>query len=168
MKVFKNFLISMSILLLFLACRARGEVKGEAHIYLTVLDENGSPLKDSDASYFFVSFKGENGNVVEMKKLVLNENDDLIYNAGYFTISYNDYKRLKKKDEFSNDEVMKALKKRGCFSIKDKRNAPIYKEEKDISYFAVLDSCERTTALIPSWGHDPMYICHCKIRLQKN
>ena len=168
MKKLKTFLISMCILLLFLACRAMGEVKGEAHIYLAILDENGSPLKDSDAAHFFVSFKGEDGDVVEMKSLVLNENDDLIYKAGYFTIRYDDYKRLKKQDEFTNDEVMKALKKRGGFSIKDKRNAPIYKEEKDVSYFAVLDSCERTTATIPSWGHDPMYICHCKIRLQKN
>lgn len=168
MKKLETFLIFLFLLSLFVACRGMCEVKGEAVVYLTVLDENGVPLKDSDASFFEIRHKERNGNVFEMKKLVLNENDDLIYDAGYFTISYNNCKRLKKQDEFTIAEIMAALEKEGVFSIKDVRNVPMYREIKDVSYTSVLDFCERTTASIPVWGHDPMYICHCKIQLEKN
>ena len=164
--------MNIFILLLF-SCPGspRCEMYGSGRVHLKILDELGKPLPYKDADFFDVRNEGKN--IAGGMKVLINEKDELIYEIALVEVRYNDCKRLKRGDSFTDEEIVRALDNAGTFSIKDVRTdsdgkpVPIYKTLVNIPYKDCYKSFERTSLKPTTYHSEPNHIYFCEVQLKK-
>ena len=163
-KLLNICLLIFCFFLFFNSCQARCEMLGKGVIYLRILDETGKALPDTYEQNLIVK-----ESVYDRSKdnppLVLNENDDLIFELGRVEVTYTDCKRLQKRDPFTDEEIKNALNGAGSFTIKDKSGK--YKTVVDAKYSDYLVSIERPKEQETFIYFEPKHIYHCEIKLAK-
>lgn len=161
------FLVS-SVFMFCSSCQARCEMRTEGEVYLHLLDENGNPLPDTYESNLIVrcSNRDEYQSSYDEKNpsRVLNEQDALIFKLGSVKVSYNDCKRLKNRDAFTEEELKNALNGAGVFDIKDKSD--VYKTVAKAKYSDHLKTIEKIGSE-DGVALNTKYIYHLEIKLEK-
>ena len=157
-----------SVFIFFGSCRAKCEMFTGCKVYLHLLDENGNPLPDTYESNLIVrcSNRDEYQSSYDEKNpsRVLNEQDALIFKLGSVKVSYNDCKRLKNRDAFTEEELKNALNGAGVFDIKDKSD--VYKTVAKAKYSDYLKTMEKIGAE-DRVALNTKYIYHFEIKLEK-
>ena len=161
--------IAFGVFVFFISCQAHCEMREKAVVYLRVLDENGNALKDTYEKNLIVRHSDRDGywrtSDDKNPKIVLNREDDLIFELGDVSLTYNDCTRLRNRDAFTDEEVREALNGAGIFTIKDKNN--IYKTVANAMYSDYLVSVENLHSQDGFSIVRPAYIYHCEIKLKK-
>ena len=142
------------------------KIEGHGEVYLTILDENGVPFPDSEAERFRVA----HSSLGSGKRLtIINERDELIFSLGTIKIGYNSCKRLKKKEGFTDNEILDALNDKFVFSIKDIKDTPVYKTIENKSYKTCFVRFERTNIHPATYtsNENPTHIYYCEVKLEK-
>ena len=151
---------------LFVACKndpTLFEVRGYGYVHLTVKDENGNPFKDKDAKRFKLQYPTMLGK--SDPSVVINEKDDLIFYLERIEISYHDYKRLKAKDGFTDEEIIAGLNMGQRFSLRDTQNE--YETIEGMLYKDAYVGFTRTKWHVSLDFSEPTHIYNCEVKLKK-
>ena len=164
------FLLACSFFIFCSSCRAKCEMLTEGKVHLHVLDENGNPLPDTYETNLIVRHSnrdGYQGSSSDGKNPspVLNEQDALIFQLGSVEVSYNDCKRLKNRDAFTEEELKNALNGAGVFDIKDKTD--VYKTIAKAKYSDHLKTIEKLGSEDAVVALNAEYIYHLEIKLER-
>lgn len=163
-----RFFFTIFLSLLCLGCsNAECGVEGYGEVYLAILDENGTPLPDSEAQRFRVE---HNSFAMGRSSVVINEKDELIFSLGTIKVEYSSCKRIKKKEGFTDSEILNALNDKFAFSLKDIKEPPEYKTIRDRSYKSCFTGKFERTNVHPATyvsSDTPTHTYYCEIRLEK-
>ncbi|MGP1438726.1 MAG: hypothetical protein ACTTKH_06615 [Treponema sp.] len=160
------FFLITSLCLLSLSClNGYCRIEGVGEVYLTLLKEDGTAFSDSEAKRFIV----QSSNIYGRKaRAIINENDKLIFSLGTIRMSYNNCKRLKNKEGFTDNEIISALTDDMYFSIKDIKEPQEYKTVVNKSCKSCFIRFERTKKLPATYAttNEPNHIYYCEIKLE--
>ena len=163
----KKIIVSLFfVFFLFLACENDSnmfKVRGYGYVHLTVKDENGKPFKYKDAKRFKLQYPKMFESLES--SVVINEKDDLIFSLERVEITYHDYKRLKAKEGFTDEEIVAGLNRGQSFSLRDTQD-----EYCTIEYMLYKDayvSFSRTKWKVSLDLSEPTHIYNCEVTLKK-